>query len=218
MKTQRGYTLIETLVAMLILVMLSASGLYGWQYWQQSQRLWQTASQARDYLLYLREDANWHNRDHSISVIREGTLWCLVSSVAGANTCHGSSPLVFFATRLERFLSAEREGVMSASLKNQQGFSLPEVMLAMVLMVMIVTALSGFQRTLMNSLASRNQYQQLWRHGWQQTQLRAISPPANWQVNRMQTSQAGCVSISVTLVSPGGREGEMTRLHCPNRQ
>ncbi len=37
---------------------------------------------------------------------------------------------------------------MSASLKNQQGFSLPEVMLAMVLMVMIVTALSGFQRTL----------------------------------------------------------------------
>ncbi|EOJ6494003.1 prepilin peptidase-dependent protein, partial [Escherichia coli] len=24
-----------------------------------------------------------------------GTLWCLVSSVAGANTCHGSSPLVF---------------------------------------------------------------------------------------------------------------------------
>ncbi|WP_134795407.1 prepilin peptidase-dependent protein [Shigella boydii] len=76
MKTQRGYTLIETLVAMLILVMLSASGLYGWQYWQQSQRL-------------------WHNRDHSISVIREGTLWCLVSSAAGANTCHGSSPLVF---------------------------------------------------------------------------------------------------------------------------
>ena len=114
--------------------------------------------------------------------------------------------------------SAEREGVMSASLKNQQGFSLPEVMVAMVLMVMIVTALSGIQRTLMNSLASRNQYQQLWRHGWQQTQLRAISPPANWQVNRMQTSQAGCVSISVTLVSPGGREGEMTRLHCPNRQ
>ena len=74
MKTQRGYTLIETLVAMLILVMLSASGLYGWQYWQQSQRLWQTASQARDYLLYLREDANWHNRDHSISVIREFIL------------------------------------------------------------------------------------------------------------------------------------------------
>ncbi|STF41173.1 prepilin peptidase-dependent protein C [Escherichia coli] len=33
---------------------------------------------------------------------------------------------------------------MSASLKNQQGFSLPEVMLAMVLMVMIVTGVIGF--------------------------------------------------------------------------
>lgn len=107
---------------------------------------------------------------------------------------------------------------MSASLKKQQGFSLPEVMLAMTLMVIIVAALAGYQRTLVNSLTSRNQYQQLWRYAWQQTPLRANSPPANWQVNRMQTSQAGCVSISVTLVSPGGREGEMTRLHCPNRQ
>ncbi|MCL7667748.1 prepilin-type N-terminal cleavage/methylation domain-containing protein, partial [Klebsiella pneumoniae] len=71
MKTQRGYTLIEKLVAMLILVMLSASGLYGWQYWQQSQRLWQTARQARAYLRYVREDANWHNRDHRICVTRE---------------------------------------------------------------------------------------------------------------------------------------------------
>lgn len=52
MKTQRGYTLIETLVAMLILVMLSASGLYGWQYWQQSQRLWQTASRAGLFALF----------------------------------------------------------------------------------------------------------------------------------------------------------------------
>ncbi|WP_114078732.1 prepilin-type N-terminal cleavage/methylation domain-containing protein, partial [Escherichia coli] len=37
MKTKRGYTLIETLVALLILFMLSAIGLYGLQYWQQSQ-------------------------------------------------------------------------------------------------------------------------------------------------------------------------------------
>ena len=95
---------------------------------------------------------------------------------------------------------------MSASLKNQQGFSLPEVMLAMVLMVMIVTALSGFQRTLMNSLASRNQYQQLWRHGWQQTQLRAISPPANWQATECRHRRRDGVSISVTLVHPGAEK------------
>lgn len=35
---------------------------------------------------------------------------------------------------------------MPAPLSRQRGFSLPEVILAMVLMVMVVTALSGYQR------------------------------------------------------------------------
>lgn len=107
---------------------------------------------------------------------------------------------------------------MSYPLSRQRGFSLPEVMLAMALMIMIVTALSGYQRVLMNSFVLRNQYQQLWRHAWQQTQLSMFSPPLGWQVNRMQTTQAGCVSINVKLSSPLGRQGQMTRLHCPNRQ
>lgn len=107
---------------------------------------------------------------------------------------------------------------MSGTLKRQHGFSLPEVMLAMVLMVMIVTALAGYQRALMNSFLVRNQYQQLWRHAWQQTQLHAFSPPVNWQINRMQTTTAGCVSINVKITSFQGRQGQMTRLHCPNLQ
>ena len=74
----------------------------------------------------------------------------------------------------------------------------------------------GIQRTLMNSLASRNQYQQLWRHGWQQTQLRAISPPANWQVNRNADIAGGMWSASaLRLFHPGAERREMTRLHCP---
>ena len=74
MKKQQGYTLLETLIAMLIVAALGASGLYGWQRWQQQQRLWQTACQVRDYLLQLREDANWRNRDHVINVLREGDM------------------------------------------------------------------------------------------------------------------------------------------------
>ncbi len=115
-------------------------------------------------------------------------------------------------------MSVKGGSVMSDSLNRQRGFSLPEVMLAMVLMIMVVTALSGYQRALMNSFIVRNQYQQLWRHAWQQTQLYPFSPPVNWQVNRMQTTEAGCVSISVKFSSPLGRQGQMTRLHCPNRQ
>ncbi|MDI8752093.1 prepilin-type N-terminal cleavage/methylation domain-containing protein, partial [Salmonella enterica subsp. enterica serovar Montevideo] len=41
--------------------------------------------------------------------------------------------------RLERFLSVKRGGVMSHPLNLQRGFSLPEVLVAMVLIVMIVT-------------------------------------------------------------------------------
>lgn len=95
MKKQQGYTLLETLIAMLIVAALGASGLYGWQRWQQQQRLWQTAIQVRDYLLQLREDANWRNRDHVISVIRDGTSWCFVSSAASQTTCRPASSLVF---------------------------------------------------------------------------------------------------------------------------
>ncbi|MCX8968683.1 prepilin peptidase-dependent protein [Citrobacter portucalensis] len=95
MKKQQGYTLLETLIAMLIVAALGASGLYGWQRWQQQQRLWQTACQVRDYLLQLREDANWRNRDHVISVIRDGTSWCFVSSAASQTTCRPASSLVF---------------------------------------------------------------------------------------------------------------------------
>lgn len=50
MKKENGFTLIETLVAVSLVVILSASGLYGWSSWQGQQRLWQTASQVRDYL------------------------------------------------------------------------------------------------------------------------------------------------------------------------
>ncbi|KAA1275983.1 MULTISPECIES: prepilin peptidase-dependent protein [Citrobacter] len=95
MKKQQGYTLLETLIAMLIVVALGASGLYGWQRWQQQQRLWQTASQVRDYLLQLREDANWRNRDHVINVLREGGTWCLASSATSQTSCQPVSPLIF---------------------------------------------------------------------------------------------------------------------------
>ena len=93
---------------------------------------------------------------------------------------------------------------MPDTLNRQRGFSLPEVILAMALLVITVTALSG--------------YQQLWRYGWQQTALYSFSPPESWQTNRMQTTQAGCVSISVKLISPLGRQGQMSRLHCPKSQ
>ena len=50
MNREHGYTLMETLVTLTLMMILSVGGLYGWQRWQQQQRLWQTAVQVRDFL------------------------------------------------------------------------------------------------------------------------------------------------------------------------
>lgn len=107
---------------------------------------------------------------------------------------------------------------MSVAVKSEKGFSMVEVLLAMMLLVVIVTALSGYHRALASRFALFSQYRQLWHIAWTQSQMDAGALPAGWQINRMQTTQSGCVSITVTLISPLGRRGELTRLHCPVSQ
>ncbi|HHA1916055.1 TPA: prepilin-type N-terminal cleavage/methylation domain-containing protein [Enterobacter asburiae] len=107
---------------------------------------------------------------------------------------------------------------MSAAVNREKGFSMVEVLLAMMLLVIVVTALSGYHRALAARFSVFNQYRQLWHHAWNQSQLSTNGLPAGWQASRGQTTHAGCVSITVTLISPLGRRGEITRLHCPVSQ
>lgn len=106
---------------------------------------------------------------------------------------------------------------MSASIK-QQGFSLPEVLLSMVLLVMVVTALGGYHRALASGFSAWSQYRLLWRYAWLQAQTPSPPLPAGWQVQKGQTSHLGCVSISAIITSPLGKEGRMTRTFCPKDQ
>lgn len=107
---------------------------------------------------------------------------------------------------------------MSVAVNREQGFSLTEVLLAMLLMVMVMTALGGYHRALASGFASASQGRQLWRYAWQQAQPNASPLPLGWQVLQGQTTTEGCVSINVTVISPVGRQGKMTRLFCPNSQ
>ncbi|AGB76941.1 prepilin-type N-terminal cleavage/methylation domain-containing protein [Enterobacteriaceae bacterium G50] len=104
---------------------------------------------------------------------------------------------------------------MPDALAKTRGFSLPEVLLAMLLMVSVITALGGYYRSLALSNHQLNQYRQLWRYAWLQTQRQAQPLPEGWSSQRVQTTSQRCVSINVTITTPLGKQGHMTRLHCP---
>lgn len=99
-----------------------------------------------------------------------------------------------------------------------RGFSLPEVILAMFLMVSVVTALGGYYRVLATSSLQLNQYRQMWRYSVAQTQLQEMALPEGWHSQRLKTSSPPCVSINVIITTPLGKQGRITRLHCPVSQ
>lgn len=67
---------------------------------------------------------------------------------------------------------------MSVTLSRQKGFSMVEVLLAMMLLVVVVTALSGYHRALAARYAALSQYRQLWHHAWNQSQISTLTLPA----------------------------------------
>lgn len=91
MNREHGYTLMETLVTLTLMMILSVGGLYGWQRWQQQQQLWQTAVQVRDFLLFLRDDANAYNRDRVLRVVQDEVGWCLSAEGEGPECASGTS-------------------------------------------------------------------------------------------------------------------------------
>ncbi len=82
----------EMLIAISLIMTLSAAGLYGWRRWQQQQQLWQTARQVRDYLVVLRNDAWRNNQDHTVTLKQDGKRWCLLKS--GIPECQADNAFV----------------------------------------------------------------------------------------------------------------------------
>lgn len=104
---------------------------------------------------------------------------------------------------------------MRHSVKAPRGFSLPEVLISMVLLVLVIVSTSTLQSRFGNGLHQLSQYRQLWRIAWDAAGQLPAAPPAGWRINRVQTTRQRCVSITVTIIAPSGREGQMSRLHCP---
>ncbi len=105
MNREHGYTLMETPVTLALMMILSVGGLYGWQRWQQQQRLWQTAVQVRDFLLFLRDDANAYNRDRVLRVGQDEVGWCLSAEGRGLAAPRGHPSRCARAGRGSRWLA-----------------------------------------------------------------------------------------------------------------
>jgi prepilin peptidase dependent protein C len=102
-------------------------------------------------------------------------------SAAPAARCRSGSPArcaagrcVFPPTAGAIFARSGRRAYVKCP-EAPAGFSLPETVLAMALMVLTVTALGGYQRGMAQGIVQLNQTRQLWRDAWRYSQLSA--PP-----------------------------------------
>lgn len=95
---------------------------------------------------------------------------------------------------------------MSVTLSRQKGFSMVEVLLAMMLLVVVVMALSGYHRALAARYAALSQYRQLWHHAWYQSQISTLTPRrAGRSVGGRQHSPDVSASRSHLFLLWGGR-------------
>ncbi|WP_249226362.1 prepilin-type N-terminal cleavage/methylation domain-containing protein [Entomohabitans teleogrylli] len=99
-------------------------------------------------------------------------------------------------------------------MKRQRGFSLPEALVSLVLLVLVASALAGYLSGLQRGAASQRQAQLLWRYVSQQTALSPPPLPEGWSVSRIQSAQGDCRAVSVQVIAPDGRQGQAYRLHC----
>jgi prepilin peptidase dependent protein C len=107
---------------------------------------------------------------------------------------------------------------MSDALKHEQGFSLPETLLAMTL-----TGYGGHRAWRLSAWAGHgfiqlNQYRQLWRDAWRYGQLNPPEIPPAGPLAACRHRRQRCVSITVTITMPVDKRVQMTRLHCPVSQ
>lgn len=98
--------------------------------------------------------------------------------------------------------------------RQQQGFSLAETLVAMLLLAMSISALLHYHRALALGFSQQWQQRQAWQVAGQALLGRDV---AGWRIQRQQQPQPGsCILERVTVSSPQQREASLARLNCPS--
>ncbi|KQN64825.1 prepilin-type N-terminal cleavage/methylation domain-containing protein [Erwinia sp. B116] len=96
---------------------------------------------------------------------------------------------------------------------DQQGFSLIETLVALLLFSLSFSALMQYQLALADGFQRQWQQRSAWRNAHQLLLGQAV--PGGWQGQRLQQpGPAGCQLLTARVVSPAGRRAELTQLRC----
>ena len=94
----------------------------------------------------------------------------------------------------------------------QQGFSLAETLVAMLLLAMTISALLQYHRALALSFSQQWQQRQAWQVAGQALLGHEVE---GWQTERQQQSlTSGCTLERVTVLGPQQRFASLARLKC----
>ncbi|MGX9241773.1 prepilin-type N-terminal cleavage/methylation domain-containing protein [Pantoea dispersa] len=96
--------------------------------------------------------------------------------------------------------------------RQQQGFSLAETLVAMLLLAMTISALLQYHRALALGFSQQWQQRQAWQVAGQALLGRDTT---GWQiVHQPQSLPGGCVLDRVTVTGPHQRTASLARLNC----
>ncbi|WP_455820370.1 prepilin-type N-terminal cleavage/methylation domain-containing protein [Pseudomonas cerasi] len=104
---------------------------------------------------------------------------------------------------------------MSTERMQQQGFSLVEILFALLLFSLSYTALLHYQHALGQGFHWQWQQRDAWRQAFQRLEGKET---AGWQTQQQsRRGPHGCQLITVQAISPAGRRAELTQLQCDEK-
>jgi len=99
--------------------------------------------------------------------------------------------------------------------KYQRGFSLPEMLVALLLFSTLLTIQSGYHRGLRQGFEAQWQLRKLWRYTHEQCEEDSPSLAEQWRIMKQPIACGDCLCITIDVTSPQGHSARLSKRICP---